>query len=432
MKKLFFSLAIFFAILLSPILCFAAGGFFGTKDKPLIPSDQKALIYFKGDHEDMIVFPKYSGKSTDFLFITALPHPAKVSIAPIALFDNLVNITATNEITAYQKDNSALDVFETSLFDQNVVGPSSIEEKTFKNTEEFVQFLSDQDLKSDYDLEDLDRYILNNWYFYVAKMATDTDQEIDRPLMPLRFSFESKDIIYPLLLTQITSKQRAAFDTSPLLTIYEIGESRVTNNLLNLRWARKLEASSIDAIKHGLADQTWLDLSSEMFLTKHAGLLPENDQNYLLFTPDSSTRSFPLPFYQDDVYWQKFIQYFAMFLLIAFISPFWLVFAIFLIYQRYDPERFKKISLISEISLLILTFGIWILPFLSDPDQNLVSKFSDPSLAGYALAVFALIATQTILTARKLFSYNKLTPVSKPTTTARPVRHFLGLPIHEA
>lgn len=133
------------------------------------------------------------------------------------------------------------------------------------------------------------------------------------------------------------------------------------------------------------------------------------------------------PFYERKEYWANTSSYFALFFILALLSPLWLLFAILMLLQKFDTEKYEKIGLYGEVMLAAITFLLLFVPYFADPSLSLWDIIRDPGLAGFHLAIFALLVLQVFYYINQLRIYKKIT--GRKLTGKEPVKNtgqFLG------
>lgn len=298
----------------------ADGVFVWNRESDLNQPSQKAIVYFEGSKEVLILQVKYEGSAEDFGWIVPFPSKPKVTAIDATKdpFGEISLYTQTRARWGLRSKGEAIDTQEVTLLEHKVVGVYDVAILTAKDASALSEWLNSNgylfpEKRSDV----LEYYTQKNW-FYVAmridKKALRSD-EIKKlrigELQPIRFSFTSKEMVYPMKITSVNNS-----DTEVLLYL-------LSNAPMVLKEGKQKDGLSIETnMPYYFGKDQFVDLqygtfrkvtSSELPLTWEAMELPEDIklslckyravysaeemENDLIFT-----RFTPLP------YWKRRLQ----------------------------------------------------------------------------------------------------------------------------
>ncbi len=333
MKKLFqifLAASILLSSLITPTKAFADGMIMPPGPYPIYESGQKAAIFYQDGTEHMVLSIQFYGdKLAEFGWVVPVPTEPEVEKGDIAIFRELGDMTVPKE-NLLEKLMSDDNYYATPMMD----GAGAMEDSTNQKTTvevieekqvgildvatlraEKVQDLIDwmdengyvfpstdglgnSDLKTKQVLQD---YIDEDWYFILSKVNPEfVDEEVssetiyDEPyyddyyyyrpeqkvdLTPLRISFKTTDIVYPMKISAGGLRNQSVllyvFDNHKLRVSnydyeqnYGYREDEDDNSRFVTEYSEKIDKSDIDDLTSSIGKGSWLEPDSDMYLTK--------------------------------------------------------------------------------------------------------------------------------------------------------------------
>lgn len=395
----------------------ADGGVFPSANYYVSETSQQALIYYHDKTEDLVVLPTYRGNSQNFTWVVPTPSKPSISASNVKLFSQLQKLTRVD--SGYRKSVTADLSLSTSSSTDSV---QVIEEKTIDIYQTAVVKAASENALSDWMKENgytfpeksnylLDSYVKEGWYFSLAKIRQDVKSSLsyNGQITPLRFTFNSDKIIYPMKLTKIagvndltptfkTQQTTPDYYSYPRsysdITTYVLTDYKVKNDELNIGWADWIARKNISDIATETGND-WLKASDKkMFLTVFR-------QNYyyskmnddLIFIQADDDSAYPKPAYLTTSYWQDFTKFFMITLAIFCLSPIVLLYIIITLLQKYEPEKnyYLKTIIRALLPLISISIAFW---WLNQASQNgLYQTYSlifknDGEMVGIVSALF--------------------------------------------
>ena len=244
-------------VLCNVCICLAAhadGGMFrqavGTTSVavPNAP-DQRAVIFYDEGVETLVLQDSYEGDHKDFSWVIPLParpvgdEVATTSVSLFSALDSQTNpsIYKTNYITVPTSGSSGCGCGSSSagglqagdndsvgesvqVWRQMTVGPYQASILSAGEGDSLVTWLND----NDYEVPDsagdaINSYVVRDWFFVALKVdvtAAASDGDAPEALTPIRVSFNSDDIIFPLIISSVNTTGQAQ------IKVYVISEHR--------------------------------------------------------------------------------------------------------------------------------------------------------------------------------------------------------------
>lgn len=222
-------------MLLLPSLALADGMVMPPYDYTVREAEQKAVIFYKNGQEDLILSITFEGDASDFGWIVPIPEKPEIDKAPDEIFKNLGELTKPKKkliekigdwlVGGGYLASPTLDGGPMSLkggeeepavqvIDTKQVGIYDTATLKADNAEVLYEWLDEHKYQIPKHGEDiLDEYIEKDWYFVAMKISGDyLTSKISGDLgkghaTPIKFSFKSNEIIYPLKISSITSEK---------------------------------------------------------------------------------------------------------------------------------------------------------------------------------------------------------------------------------
>ena len=412
-----------------PFSAKADGGIFYPEKYPVYEKGQKAFIYYHEGVEDLVVQPSYQGSSKDFVWVMPTPSEPKTNKSSQSIFTALQKLTVPD--TTYHSsgitfgtlstktDSSEVQIIEEKTIDAfNIVTLKASSETALSEWMKTNKYSFPED--KNYLLSD---YINEGWYFVIAKIRPEAQTGAQSDLnngtiTPIRFTFKSDKIIYPMKLTRVAMEQEAvstqsgessttavpsAIDSSSSrrnrgtdITIYVLSDNRIDNSQLSISWANWLKVKDIKKILAESTETNWIQSDRKLFLTKmYQYAYSDQIKDDIVITNYKNNDAYPIPFYKEGYYWLGLLVSFGIAAVILLFSPLFLLFVIFSLKEKYDEKWQKKAKWFKVIFLtlfLILGIAILVLAWIgSHGFTHLVE------MGGFVGAAIAYIILETLL-----------------------------------
>lgn len=186
--------------------------------QPVSETGQRAVIYFDGSREVLEVSTSFSGTAGDFVWVVPVPSKPEVVMGEEELFQRLQRLTSTDAVAplgSKQIDigtnfmmpiNPGVNVIEqksVDVYDVSVLDASNAEALAGWLRNEGYPYPEDKDNLLSY-------YVAKKWYFVAAKVNNSSwlygnGTVNSGQLKPLKISFASKQIVFPLKISGLNS-----------------------------------------------------------------------------------------------------------------------------------------------------------------------------------------------------------------------------------
>jgi len=339
-KRLFSSILVGFILLaLSPSRINADGMILPPDWYPRIyETSQKALLIYKDGREDLVISISFEGEASEFGWIIPLPNKPDISKVDYSIFRKLDEFTEPKEnllekirgdrnyyyggyttlsgAPKAEEDNteSTVQVVEEKsigIFDYAVLTTEDTNDlkewmldngynlptadETYNATEE-VNIFPEVDSQTQAELWSealpiIKDYIDDGWYFVAVKInneytdSTGTETKISEGAVdPLRFSFETKDIIYPMRLSAINKRDLSVtlyviddhkvevsnynYDNGINNFSSEYNESSSDDSYFSFSYAGKIKNEDIDELTKEVGKGSWFSSDKDLYITK--------------------------------------------------------------------------------------------------------------------------------------------------------------------
>lgn len=302
---------------------------------PTYETEQKALIIYNDNHEDLVISVSFSGEAKNFGWLVPLPNKPDISKVDSSIFRKLQDFTIPKEnlldkirgdddyyygytnlemsVAGDQgKDRTTVEVIEEKsigIFDYAILTTEKVDDLKdwmeensyslpntsadddwlFENPSDDGVYISDSDAWSNAKpiIQD---YIDDNWYFVAIKVNNEftessgtTSQLSSGAVDPLRFSFETTDMLYPMKLTGIGMR-----NISALIYVISDHKERVENynydycdsddedcSYFEITYAGNIKKNEIEELTKEVGKGNWYQAEKNMVITKlHASNLP--------------------------------------------------------------------------------------------------------------------------------------------------------------
>ena len=263
----------------------ADGAFFYGYYQDLIEPAQKAMIVYDGDIEDLIIQVKFEGKVRDFAWVVPTPNYPDVEEANRVLFVELSDLTRppTDYGDIYYGcgcvaggDRLAPKEGGVDIWEEKQVGNYSVTILSADDPQALIKWLGNNGyVFPDTAQSIVEYYVENNWFFVAMKIDASTlevDEEgrIYGAIEPVRLSFTSDTIIYPMKLSSLSAAK-----TKNEILLYIFADYRIHLSGASLEYAHCVEEKELDREYPTLAKI----VDRKMFLSKLRIFLSAEEMN---------------------------------------------------------------------------------------------------------------------------------------------------------
>jgi hypothetical protein len=222
---------------ITPAWACACGGYLADAESRARANGEHALVSFDGTTEEIVLSMAIQGSSKKAAWIMPVPSAAQVTLGESSTFEDLGRITAPKVVerttywpfkdlgifgrgpgdTAGAAPGAGVDVRE-----QMVLGPFQVVRLGGSSAAEVTGWLRTNGYAVPETLGvNLTPYLAEKWEIVAVKLAPkETDGSLDGETPPLKLSFASKRIVYPMRLSKGAS-------TSQAVTVYVAAPYRV-------------------------------------------------------------------------------------------------------------------------------------------------------------------------------------------------------------
>ena len=464
MRKILFALIILSLFL--PGIVSADGVIFPPPDYYVAETDQKAVLFYDKGVETLILSITFTGNAKDFAWVVPTPSRPEVDKASSELFLSLEELTrppVNRQWDGYDlggampaMEKSAVEVLETKevgIYEIKVLAASKADALAKWLSENGYQFPE----KGGYVLED---YIKNKWYYTAVKIRPEvvwkdvTEKLRTGQAAPLKLTFKSDKIVYPLKITSLTSlwqtpepkirrmtypeQEIAIAPGMPypyqdragiLLYVFDNCEKSLPG--FNTQYAEIIEAEEIEELAYDDQGEPWMKTKKDFVLTKlyrnmkftemNDDLILRNAKNGIKVSSSSSIFPFnPISPIEESESAEGFLEnffYSFIALVIWAISPVGLIFLIcaFLLFT----VRSKFVRFLSWLGQGLAIFGwvsimFWLVIARSRPFQENIFQLNKEYLDAGIFAGIILMSIMLIIILGEILYRNKITD-KKPT-----------------
>jgi|GEM_PF-3421752 len=193
----------------------ADGCFVWRSGADLKEPSQKAIIHWNDGTETMVLQVKYEGPAEDFAWIVPLPARPKVSAieadkSPFAEISLYTQRRGRWGSRGEQLDKSADEKVE--VLERKVVGVYDVAVLAAADAKALTEWLNNHGYAFPKDRADvLAHYTKRKWVYVAMRidrkaLATDEVKKLNTgELQPIRFTFESKELVYPLRISCVNA-----------------------------------------------------------------------------------------------------------------------------------------------------------------------------------------------------------------------------------
>lgn len=190
---------------------FADGAFFALLEDDIFQPSQKAIILYENNREDLILAVKYEGNADEFAWVIPVPNYPDIDVSDPDLFWELSKITTEDlpvRIGCARFIPLPLSPM-VQVLERTIIGPYDVAILSAQDPTALVDWLNSNGYSFPEEGEKiLDDYITKEWYFVATRINTGEEATglAVGTIEPLKLSFESDEIIYPLRITSLSSK----------------------------------------------------------------------------------------------------------------------------------------------------------------------------------------------------------------------------------
>jgi hypothetical protein len=457
MRKLLFGLIILSLFL--PGIVSADGVIFPPPDRYVAETDQKAVLFYDKGVETLILSITFTGNAKDFAWVVPTPSRPEVDKASSELFLSLEELTRPpvnrqwdgyNLGAAPTTEKSSVEVLETKevgIYEIKVLAASKANDLAKWLSENGYQFPE----KGGYVLED---YIKNKWYYTAVKIRPEvvwkdvTEKLRTGQAAPLKLTFKSDKIVYPLKITSLTSlwqmpepkirrmtypeQEIAIAPGMPypypyqdrvgiLLYVFDNCEKSLPG--FNTQYAEIIEAEEIKDLAYDDEGEPWMKTKKDFVLTKlyrnmkftemNDDLILRNAKNGVKVSSSASV----FPFNSNEVFEEeqgilKNFLYSFIALIVWAISPVGLIFLIcaFLLFT----VKSKFVRFLSWLGQGVAIFGwvsimFWLVIARSRPFQENIFQLNKEYLDAGIFAGIILMSIMLIIILGEILYRKKIT-----------------------
>ena len=184
----------------------ADGGFIPPNlEKDVFQPHQKAVILYRDGTEDLIIKTTYVGDLDDFAWV--IPVPAVPTIDEQSqdldfIFSDLSTLTFSDVFNEPPVGEGYRDV---DVVEEADVGIYQVTVLSSSTPESLVTWLTDHGYVLPAEAKPVvSYYVTRGWYFVAARVQPEGERQYGR-LHPIRLTFQSDEIIYPMRLTSVSA-----------------------------------------------------------------------------------------------------------------------------------------------------------------------------------------------------------------------------------
>lgn len=416
----------------------ADGGIFVPHDFSGYETGQRAFIYFTGQSETLVVSANFRGNAKDFSWVIPTPSKPEVGKADLTLFKDLTEITNTDEqpveLSGRLAGSGAPKSSSVQVIEQKKVGIydtavlKATDEKALANwlTTNGYTFPTDKN-------SELKSYVDNGWYFAIAKIQPDfigqtkTDVALmNGTLTPIKLTFTSDKIIYPMKLTGIALRSTLQETTATATTttkpgdipeivspdmpikLYILTDHKTQNGSLQTDYAGWISESNRANLNAGLTTDQ-IPAGKELFLTAMSATIPAARMTEdLIISNANEDEVYPTPANRTGMFWVANLIALILTPIGLALFPSGLIFIFFAILQRSAIKRrwVYVLGLVYEVlfclSLVAVCIGFMVV----------LASFSvllkESGLLGFMIGAVITLLLAVLITLKMLKRYKKI------------------------
>lgn len=231
MKKIFAIVGLFALIFCCFSVVRADGGIMPPPNRWVQETQQKAAIVYEDGLETMVLSMQFQGELTDFGWVIPVPAKPSVEKSSSYLFFSLAELTknydksgllpASSQLGMLKSETKPVEIIEkkeVGIYDVTTLAASDANALAIWLAKNGFNYPSNKA----YILQD---YVQDQWYYVAVKIRAEEAQDIqtsqalkEGQATPLKLSFKTDKIVYPLKISSITSKPKVTTTTTLVST----------------------------------------------------------------------------------------------------------------------------------------------------------------------------------------------------------------------
>lgn len=206
----------------APAAACACGGVAPSPGAEVQVGEEHAIVSYQDGVEQIDLLLGVLSESAETGLVFPTPSPAQVSLGDRADFEALDRVTAPQRVEEYDwwrvGGDGAAGGAPPTVLDQVQLGPIEATTLAASDTEGLTAWLAERSFALSPEVEaELDGYVERGWYFVAMRLTGDAP--LDGGLDPLRFRFETDELVYPMAMSR-------AATTPQTVRLYLFGDTR--------------------------------------------------------------------------------------------------------------------------------------------------------------------------------------------------------------
>ena len=237
-------------------------------------ADERALIAWDGAREDIVMSLSVMGSSDRAAWVMPVPSAARITLGDTEVFSELDKLTAPRieyrdswwptipwlTWAGSASDTAGAPAGAVNVLGRQRLGPFEVTRLAANDPTALANWLSDNGFRYPDGLDDnLAPYVADGWEVVAVQLVpADEGGSLSGALQPLRLSFASDTVVYPMRLSRSAT-------TSQYIDLYVLAEHRmdpsavpVTGEKPTLEFAGRIERSDSPALADYVGDGAFL------------------------------------------------------------------------------------------------------------------------------------------------------------------------------
>lgn len=239
-------------------------------------SQERALIHWNGQTEDIVMELSVQGRSQEAAWILPVPSPATVKLGDADLFDTLHELTKPKIEYTFQPlfvpgmAGGAAPPPPVTVLERQMLGPFDVSTLAAQDANALSDWLATNGYNFPPRLANvLQHYVNNDWFYVAVKLSPGAaGQPLTGTLDPLWVTFDSDEMIYPM-------RPSALARSGLTVSLYILADHRVINPMSSSPEASSFSevtfADWIDPATLGPTSSLTPFVERKQFLTKIVG-----------------------------------------------------------------------------------------------------------------------------------------------------------------
>ncbi|MBD5785748.1 DUF2330 domain-containing protein [Cellulosimicrobium terreum] len=244
-----------------PASACACGGMVDNPAYETAVTAETAILQWDGETETMLLALDALSNAPEVGLILPTPAPAEVALADPEVFRELDEITAPRAVvsatrwwpeltfgTLGAEDGAAGSAPDVSVLAEVRLGPLDVTTLRARDTTALQGWLADKGFELSPSIERaLAPYVKDEWSFVAARLAPEAATSFDGTLQPLRVTFPSDEIVYPMRMSSVA-------ESTQNTRTYVLGDHRVDRqdataeaSAPDVRFAGRVEPATVDS-----------------------------------------------------------------------------------------------------------------------------------------------------------------------------------------